>query len=319
MSLEHGRRETAAMEELQSGPAGLGHRIDVKPDWLAWLAGPETEQAGAEQAGGVPAGADPAKTPPMQSGHTGTEETMNGTPFVKGAGDANSVALNDVAQGNLGDCYFLALLGAIARKRPDFIKGMIEDHKDGTYSVTFQQYQGISGFFGSRTGMKVKVDSKFWTDGKGTPNYAKTGDVGTGGPELWVMIIEKAWAALNGGYENILGGNTKKDNARAAVTGKNADEYIPSDLSASDLLSKVKAHFTEKDLPVTFGSHVSGNPATETKMQQGGVVMDHEYVLDSISGDTMNLYNPWGGSTPGLSADAEFIRKHFRLMRLINL
>jgi hypothetical protein len=319
VSVDYERRETAAMEELKSGPAGMSHKVEVKPEWLAWLARAETQKADAASAGAVPAGADPGKTPPMQSGHTGTEEEIKGEPFVKGAGDAKKVALNDVAQGNLGDCYFLALLGAIARKRPEFIENMIEDHNDGTYSVTFQQYQGISGFFGSRTGMKVKVDSKFWTDGKGTPNYAKTGDVGAKGPELWVMIIEKAWAALNGGYENILGGNTKKDNARAAVTGKNADEYVPSNLTASDLLAKVKAHFNEKDLPVTFGSHVSGNPETETKMQKDGVVMDHEYVLDGISGDKLSLYNPWGGSTPGLSVDAEFIRKHFRLIRLINI
>ena len=51
--------------------------------------------------------------------------------------------------------------------------------------------------FGSRSNQSVTVDSKFWTDGSGNPVYAKKGDTDAGGkPELWVMVIEKAWAKL---------------------------------------------------------------------------------------------------------------------------
>ena len=49
----------------------------------------------------------------------------------------------DVAQGNLGDCYFLATLASLAQNQPDKIKGMIRDNGDGTFSVRFYAKKSI--------------------------------------------------------------------------------------------------------------------------------------------------------------------------------
>jgi len=43
--------------------------------------------------------------------------------------------INDLGQGLLGNCYFLASIGSIAYKKPKIIKNMIEEEKDFLMNV----------------------------------------------------------------------------------------------------------------------------------------------------------------------------------------
>lgn len=43
----------------------------------------------------------------------------------------------DIRQGGIGDCYFLAVLGSIAKRRPQDLLNMIKDNGDGTVTVRF--------------------------------------------------------------------------------------------------------------------------------------------------------------------------------------
>jgi hypothetical protein len=306
--------EHAVLDDLQTRP-GAGERIPIGQDMLGWLTALTRPKTGANGAAG--GNAVPKKAPDT----TGvSEETVSGTPFAKGGGDAHEVDINDVKQGGLGDCYFMAVLGAIARVRPEFIKNMIKDNKNGTYTVTFHTEQGISGLFGSRSNQQVTVDSSFWTDGKGNPTYAnKTGDVdAANNPELWVMIIEKAWAKLHGGYGNITGGKVD-DDAREAVTGKEATNLDPSDYNDADLTKKIEDHFVKNNLPVIFWSHKGEEGSkTEKKLTADGVVGNHEYPLNGVLGGKFTLYNPWGYKHLE-NVDAAFIKKHFQKVRLLKL
>jgi hypothetical protein len=47
----------------------------------------------------------------------------------------NGVSYNDVDQGQLGDCSFMASLASVAALDPNFIYEMITDNHDGTYTV----------------------------------------------------------------------------------------------------------------------------------------------------------------------------------------
>lgn len=200
----------ALFGELQSGPAGAtGQTIPVDEPLLRSLA--------AEQ-GRLPAGSQQGESvPTIEAGDTGTAEVVSGQLFTQGAGDEHDVDMNDVRQGLIGDCYFVAVLAAIARVRPDLIRDMVRDNGDGTYTVTFQIRQGFSGLFGAYSDKTVTVDGTFWQS-DGSPIYAGPGDSGPDGAELWVMVIEKAWAELHGGYGEITGGNVD-GNARTALTG----------------------------------------------------------------------------------------------------
>jgi hypothetical protein len=299
-------KETEALQQIQAGPKG-GETMPVTHDLLQWLSGRPQAQDAAPAANGK---ALPAKTTDQKDAK---EEKVDGTLFVKGAGDANEVDINDVQQGQVGDCYFVAVLAAIARVQPDFIKSMVKDHGDGTFTVTFHTKQGFSGLFGSRSNQTVTVDSKFWTDGKGNPVYAKKGDSDGGKPELWVMVIEKAWAKLQGSYSDIEGSKVD-DDARQAVTGKDVDYVDPTDFSDAELAKKIEAAWTAKQ-PVIFWSH--GDEKSK-KLTKNGVVTDHEYALNGAGGGKFTLYNPWGYQHLE-NVDAAFLKTNFQKVRFLSL
>src|SRR5262249_12393092 len=66
-------------------------------------------------------------------------QAVSGPPYQKAAGNlfVNGPAVNDVRQGELSDCYFLAALGELAQDRPQAIKDMFTDNGDGTFTVRF--------------------------------------------------------------------------------------------------------------------------------------------------------------------------------------
>ena len=59
---------------------------------------------------------DPSKNPDTESEHVkgATYDVVKGTAFIQGKGDDKDIDPNDVSQGRLGDCYFVAALAAIA-------------------------------------------------------------------------------------------------------------------------------------------------------------------------------------------------------------
>lgn len=123
------------------------------------------------------------------------EEFMDGTPELF----HNGISVNDIVQGKLGDCYFLGSLAAIAEK-PSRIKSFFRHHIEnnkGVYCVTIF-YKGVE--------TDVIVDDLFpvvWNQaGKVVPAFSS----GVG-PELWVLLLEKAYAKLHGSYAVIEGGN----------------------------------------------------------------------------------------------------------------
>lgn len=87
--------------------------------------------------------------------------------------------VNDIRQGNIGDCYLLASLSSIAAQTPEVIKQCMRDNGDGTVTVRF---------FKDRMPLYVTVD-------KVIPQYRFTGkDVGAKDC-LWVQMIERAYVA----------------------------------------------------------------------------------------------------------------------------
>jgi hypothetical protein len=308
---EDDTRQVQLLREIQDGPAqGLRETVRLSSAGLQQLDALLQGEEGASE-----------DMPALESDDTGTATPIAGTPFVAGAGDRygsetrdRQVHINDVRQGALADCYFVAILGAIARQRPGVIHDMIRDNGDGTYTVTFHR-RGPGGVFGVRRDHAVTVNNQFWTRSDGTQLYAKAGDAGPSGPELWVMLIEKAWAQLRGGYENIRGASVSWADAIGTVTGRAHTTILTADLQPAALFNRVKSHFVNRGLPVIFPT-----PGNRKKIQANNVIANHAYVLNEVNepAQTVDLYNPWG-TLPLNGIDMAFVRGNFQRIMLMDM
>jgi hypothetical protein len=189
----------------------------------------------------------------------------------------------DVFQGRINDCYFLAALAAVAQNDPQAIRNMFTDNGDGTYAVRFFR-NGVANY--------VTVDSSL-PNLTGTNVYADFGGRTDGtAAELWVALAEKAYAQINeSGWIGQDGTNTYAgiaegygDIALQQITGRPATFTWIIATSADRLLAALNA----------------GRPTIlDSRPQPGnGVVGSHAYALTGYdpSDRTFTVYNPWGSS-----------------------
>ncbi|GHE11732.1 C2 family cysteine protease [Streptomyces alanosinicus] len=187
---------------------------------------------------------------------------------------------HDLAQGNEGDCWFLASLGAVGQQDPQFFQNHIRQNPNGTYTVTFYR---------DGKPVDVTVDGKLPVRSDGGTAYAEVRD-----NVKWVAIYEKAFAQFKGGYKSIDGG--WGDEGLDAVTGQSTERLDSDDLSLTDLKSKL-----DQGYAITTGSKdnktlwfFGGSDSTDNHQ----IVTTHEYVVQHVDTDahppTVTLLNPWG-------------------------
>lgn len=100
------------------------------------------------------------------------------------------IDVNDIKQGNCGDCYYLSCLSSIA-EYPERIKKIFineEVNKQGVYAVTF---------YINNEKRTVVVDDRFPYD---THRERWAFSRCDNSPEIWVLILEKVWAKIFGSY-----------------------------------------------------------------------------------------------------------------------
>ena len=202
----------------------------------------------------------------------------------------NQINVDDIKQGYWGDCYFLSAICALA-EYPERIKELFETkelNSPGIYSVIFY----ISGEKKS-----VTVDDYFPFYPK-KQNWAFTQCIGK---EIWVMILEKAWAKIHGSYQRIEGGNTAE--ALYALSGSYID-YIFHDQvkNKTALWTRIlEADKSEYAIATSASSTRVGKHSDQ--MKAAGIVDAHAYALigvDKIETDQnkevklVKLRNPWG-------------------------
>ena len=109
----------------------------------------------------------------------------------------DQIDMNDIQQGELGDCYFLSCLSALA-ENPDRIKAIFitkEVNDAGIYAVKL---------FINGEERVIVVDDYFpFNDEKNKFAFSRP----TTGNEIWVLILEKAWAKAFGSYSRIEAGD----------------------------------------------------------------------------------------------------------------
>lgn len=231
--------------------------------------------------------------------------------YNQGLGDESVIDMNDIDQGGTGDCYYLSSAAALAKTHPELFEGenSIIQKNGKNYEVTLHLRESRTSK--KRTPTIITVSPTVLVDKDGKPKYQGLGD-----NELWAIVLEKAYAQVLGGYDNIKGGITNE--ALGVLTGRETISVDPNSLSNEDLLKRIEESI-ECQYPTTFSS--TGTGEKEEEISFGGktqkLFQGHAYTLEKVEGNTIFLYNPHGERH--LELDVNLVKKHFRQIQILEL
>lgn len=211
--------------------------------------------------------------------------------YLVESGDTTAIAMGDIHQGQIGDCYLLSPIGDLAATRAGSIAGMIHVEADGTETVTlYRAANGSAALPGATvfTAVTEKVANLFPS---GAVNSGSTQDMVNGTKEIWAQVLEKAAAQASGGYAGIAsGGNPAM--AMEMLTGHTAHAYAPGSITAAALQG-----FSAAGDIMTFDTKSSSSLGYNLV---GGHAYMFKGVVATAGGPAVSLANPWGFNQPSL-------------------
>lgn len=222
---------------------------------------------------------------------------------------------SDIQQDRIGDCYFVATLGAVAEQQPDRIRDAIKfDPATGNYTVTLhkEEWSWLPPGYQTKE-VKVEVTQQEIEDnlkrGGGSTVDNKTG---TDKP-IWPAVMEAAYAKMHDdnpsdglaeGYKEIDGG--KAYDAMFAITGTEGENIEPTGLLSGSMNAELMEKQISKALgegrPVTLSTDPENRSVWEVltggEGKQDGLVDNHVYVVERVYKDSngevkVELRNPW--------------------------
>ncbi len=202
----------------------------------------------------------------------------------------------DILQGSLVNCYFLCTLASLA-EWPHRVKRVFQCPEGASLEETFKKGIDAGAFFVNileKGVMKqLTMDDQFPVEQSGQsyrPCFTRSN-----GNELWVMILEKAWAKIHGGYSKIEAGLTRE--CLHDLTGAPTKNLWTD--SDPDGLWKEILNGERKDYIMTAGT---ANSQGSEVINDMGIAGGHAYSLlaayeISLRGQPVRLVklrNPWG-------------------------
>jgi Calpain family cysteine protease/RTX calcium-binding nonapeptide repeat (4 copies) len=189
----------------------------------------------------------------------------------------------DINQGVLGDCYYLAAIGAATYSDPDVIRARVADFGDGTYGVHLGENY-------------YRVDNRLVVDKPGDQRtaYVSLGEKGS----VWATVMEKAFChhrmqldsyqSIEGGfsYDVFVEAFQSPDAQQVWFNHDSTDQLTPEQHSA------VIIEMMEGGYAPTLG--------VDFAVDGTGLLSAHQYVvLDynlNVFGlvESIRVYNPWG-------------------------
>ncbi|QLE59157.1 C2 family cysteine protease [Nostoc sp. TCL26-01] len=194
-------------------------------------------------------------------------------------GSANEARIGDIDQGRLGDCAFLAALGAtFGRQSNDagnasssVINSMITDNGDKTYTMRFY-YNGTAEY--------VTVDRRVAT---GVASQANNGII-------WSPLVEKAyaqwreWREGRPGY-NLIGNGDTLSRPLRFITGRQSSYVDPNSINS----------FSTIEAALASGKAVTAGAMSNTTYVVGSHAYSVTNVYINASGEKRFVVrNPWG-------------------------
>ena len=228
----------------------------------------------------------------------------------------DKVSPGDIGQGLLGDCWLMAAVASLA-EWPERVYSMFG--VDGNV----QYGNEVGGYVVNHTKhgiWKRTVVDDFLVVRGVSPMFARNR---RNAAELWVPILEKAWAKVHGGYKSLQTG--KPANALSDLTGSPSNIFMfnPEDPSDVLLYGSVKTEFWSRD---DLGKEMTGwdqkhfamnlqcpgaDMSSYDKKNKGlfglqqkykrlGLLPGHAYTLygvAEVNGETLcKIRNPWGNA-----------------------
>jgi hypothetical protein len=212
----------------------------------------------------------------------------------------NDFTPSDIHQGNIGDCYFLSSIAALAE-----VEERIENifHNDFTISP-YGIYNILMVLGGVPTQIVIDDYIPVFADTH-RPVFCKAT-----GREIWVVLLEKAWAKLKGSY--------------GAISAGCPHEVLQTFSVAPCYYYQVEEHHEEsyktmvwKELADAADENMAVVAGTKPEVKTAGLLPGHAYtILDSHEVKSlgkvhrmMRLRNPWGKTEyqgRGCETDNEF-------------
>ncbi len=202
-----------------------------------------------------------------------------------------------VDQGQVGDCWLMAKMGALANDDPNWVQNHVQQNDNGTITVTLYDDDGNPH--------RVTMTSDLPVDNDGNTVFAGN----DGDTPLWSGYYEKALAlgSQHGsdgedGYGGIEGGWGEDD--AELMTGQEADDL---DVDFGDVQNAVS-----NGHPVVVGTE-------HEDWDHPGFVGGHEFYVEGFDEDgNMVLRNPWGPDEPPLVVSASEFEDHFNDAAALN-
>jgi calpain-15 len=148
------------------------------------------------------------------------------------------ISPNDIKQGFCGDCYFLSSISSLA-EFPERVKAIFitkEINDAGCYAL--QLY--VNG-----EPVTVVVDDYFpWHPFNKDWAFSRS----NGDHEIWVMLLEKAWAKVFGSYQRIEGGQAGE--ALPALTGAPVTVLNHEEIPNIDKLWKIISYADRRNFVI---------------------------------------------------------------------
>ena len=186
---------------------------------------------------------------------------------------------HDVSQGRIGNCGLVAGLASIAAKHGERIEQAIVDLRDGTYAIRFK-------LLGQE--MYLRLDNDLPVRQPNTKKLAYAG-LGNGG-SMWVALLEKAEAVVQGGYGNLWG--IWPDVAYHHLGFNNTFEHWDGD--TDELLDDMATYLNQGKMITAW----TGSFDLDTTKP---ILPTHAYEVVAVNKSTgkVQVYNPWGTDTDG--------------------
>lgn len=215
--------------------------------------------------------------------------------------------LEDVMQGKIGDCYFISALGAMAlyeKRHPDkpVLTALAKDMM-GDVDLESSSACGAYMFKFYRAGrpIHVIVDDLLpvGTDGELAFSHCVSPT------EMWVALIEKAYAKMNSCYEAIESG---KVHLALVDCTNGASEEVRLDQSESGEAVDANAIWSRMmdDYKSGYLLAVGSNSGVDTNITDG-IAMGHAYGLvqlyEGFGERLIELQNPWGKNSVEWTGD----------------
>ena len=180
----------------------------------------------------------------------------------------------------INDCFFLAALGSLCNKNKEN-NNIIKD----LFHITNKTKEHAYGIYfyinGKRT--LILLDDYLAYDNKNNLYFSSSYDK----EELWVSLIEKAFAKVKGGYNNLDRGFSKE--AFEYLTGAYTKQIKKNRIDRDSLWERLKE---SKDYPMCAGTDITFDFFSNLNLKD-----QHEYTITNVfeeNGRKVTLRDPYG-------------------------